>query len=310
MEETRSTLKFASRAKLVTTKASVNEVMDDTAMIKKLQLDLEEAQRDIKRLEKREHTAEEETREAVEEFRKMKQMIYGHGKIPHFQTRLPRPVEPPVARIDKLQVKQLTPVKENPMTQSETSDTTGTPAWEEGSHSHSQNLDYGPLPKQVSPSPMSAQASPRPKSNRVRRSSGSRDTPPSEVVILRDPIPSPLQVENQGIVNRSELLKSAEERAEFLGKKLDASEDLVESLSMDMESARKCIHTLVFKNLFLSTRIEKLTRKLRDRDELRVQQYHLLKCSLYIGLVFFLVGNHELYFAAVMFIWLCLEVMT
>jgi hypothetical protein len=309
VEETRSTLKFASRAKLVTTKASVNEVMDDTAMIKKLQLDLEEARRDIKRLEKREQAAEEETREAVEEFRKMKHMIYGHGEIPHFQTRLPRPVEPPAAPIDKLQEKQLTPVKENPMTQSETSDTTGT-SWEEGSRSHSQNLDYGPLPKQVSPSPMPALASPRPKSNRVRRSSRSHDTPPPEVVILRDPIPSPLQVENQGIVDRSELLKSAQERAEFLGGKLDASEDLVESLSKDMERARKCIHTLVFKNLSLSTRIEKLTRKLRHRDELRVQQYHLLKYSMYIGLVFFLVGNHELYFAAAMFIWLCLEVMT
>jgi centromeric protein E len=43
LEETRSTLQFASRAKLVKTRAVVNEVLDDRAVIKKLQKELSEA---------------------------------------------------------------------------------------------------------------------------------------------------------------------------------------------------------------------------------------------------------------------------
>ena len=42
LEETRSTLQFASRAKLVKTKAQVNEIMDDRSLIKKLQRELRE----------------------------------------------------------------------------------------------------------------------------------------------------------------------------------------------------------------------------------------------------------------------------
>ena len=43
LEETRSTLMFASRAKLVKTHATVNEVLDDRSLIKKLQRELAEA---------------------------------------------------------------------------------------------------------------------------------------------------------------------------------------------------------------------------------------------------------------------------
>lgn len=44
LEETRSTLQFASRAKLVTTNATVNAVMDDAAQIKNLKKLVEELQ--------------------------------------------------------------------------------------------------------------------------------------------------------------------------------------------------------------------------------------------------------------------------
>ena len=43
LEETRSTLMFAARAKLVKTNAKVNEVMDDRSLIRKLQRELAEA---------------------------------------------------------------------------------------------------------------------------------------------------------------------------------------------------------------------------------------------------------------------------
>jgi hypothetical protein len=45
LEETRSTLQFASRAKLVKTNAQVNEVLDDRSIIRKLQRELAEARR-------------------------------------------------------------------------------------------------------------------------------------------------------------------------------------------------------------------------------------------------------------------------
>jgi chromosome segregation ATPase len=45
LEETRSTLQFASRAKLVKTNAQVNEVLDDRSIIRRLQRDLAEARR-------------------------------------------------------------------------------------------------------------------------------------------------------------------------------------------------------------------------------------------------------------------------
>jgi len=45
LEETRSTLQFASRAKLVKTRATVNEVLDDRAVIKKLQKEMGDLQK-------------------------------------------------------------------------------------------------------------------------------------------------------------------------------------------------------------------------------------------------------------------------
>ena len=42
LEETRSTLQFASRAKLVKTHAKVNEVLDETSQLKRLKKELEE----------------------------------------------------------------------------------------------------------------------------------------------------------------------------------------------------------------------------------------------------------------------------
>ena len=46
LEETRSTLAFAARAKLVKTNAKVNEVLDDRSLIRRLQRELAEARRD------------------------------------------------------------------------------------------------------------------------------------------------------------------------------------------------------------------------------------------------------------------------
>mmetsp|Transcript_31394 Transcript_31394/g.47684 ORF Transcript_31394/g.47684 Transcript_31394/m.47684 type:complete len:729 (+) Transcript_31394:290-2476(+) len=51
VEETKSTLRFASRAKLVQTSAKKNEVMDDRALIRRLQKELADAKEALKQME-------------------------------------------------------------------------------------------------------------------------------------------------------------------------------------------------------------------------------------------------------------------
>ena len=80
LEETRSTLQFASRAKLVKTRAQVNEVMDDRSLIKKLQRELKEARKggpdsqtmeQMKALEQKAASAEVANRKAEEDVKRM-----------------------------------------------------------------------------------------------------------------------------------------------------------------------------------------------------------------------------------------------
>jgi len=84
LEETRSTLQFASRAKLVKTRAQVNEVMDDRSLIKKLQRELKEARyggpgkdtiEQMKALEAKAVNAEVTNRKAEEDLKRMKELI-------------------------------------------------------------------------------------------------------------------------------------------------------------------------------------------------------------------------------------------
>lgn len=90
LEETRSTLQFASRAKLVKTRAQVNEVMDDRSLIKKLQRELKEARNggpgkeameQMKALEEKAASAEYANRKAVEDLKRMKELILKGGVL-------------------------------------------------------------------------------------------------------------------------------------------------------------------------------------------------------------------------------------
>ena len=65
MEETRSTLQFASRAKLVTTNATVNEVLDESAKLKRLKKELYEL-KEKQRLGGSGLSAEEQSRMELE----------------------------------------------------------------------------------------------------------------------------------------------------------------------------------------------------------------------------------------------------
>jgi chromosome segregation ATPase len=84
LEETRSTLLFASRAKLVKTNAQVNEVLDDRSIIRRLQRELAEARRygggaaqteHVKALEDRATTAGTAAKEAGDKLKRLYESI-------------------------------------------------------------------------------------------------------------------------------------------------------------------------------------------------------------------------------------------
>jgi chromosome segregation ATPase len=88
LEETRSTLQFASRAKLVKTRATVNEVLDERSMIKKLQRELAVAKRaadgeidmsQIRELESEAARAENVAKTVQEKYEKLKASILKGG---------------------------------------------------------------------------------------------------------------------------------------------------------------------------------------------------------------------------------------
>lgn len=91
LEETRSTLQFASRAKLVKTRAQVNEVLDDRSIIKRLQRELAEARRQVENggfqpdqvraLEHRAATAGTAAKEARERLMRLQASILNHGGV-------------------------------------------------------------------------------------------------------------------------------------------------------------------------------------------------------------------------------------
>jgi len=90
LEETRSTLQFASRAKLVKTNAQVNEVLDDRSTIRRLQRELAEARRQssvsgnpehLRNLESRAETAGTVAKEAKEKLDRLKASILNTGYL-------------------------------------------------------------------------------------------------------------------------------------------------------------------------------------------------------------------------------------
>ena len=90
LEETRSTLQFASRAKLVKTHATVNEVLDDRSIIRRLQRELEEAKRltsatgqidQLKELESKAASAGNAAKEAKKKLDRLRASILNAGYL-------------------------------------------------------------------------------------------------------------------------------------------------------------------------------------------------------------------------------------
>ena len=77
-----------------------------------------------------------------------------------------------------------------------------------------------------------------------------QDSPPSEVTIIRSPLS-----DIGDDVDINVRLNDAEERAKFLEEKLEAADRLVELMTRDLRNARLCIHELVFRNVRLENQL-------------------------------------------------------
>lgn len=134
-----------------------------------------------------------------------------------------------------------------------------------------------------------------------------RDAPlPEEITIMRVSIP-----EDKEDMCLTDKLEDAEARAAFLRARLDLSDDLVEGIFKDLERARLCIHDMVYRNVQLGAKFKEKKRedikKEYQEGEVVVEQYWLLKGSMYVGLFFFITGGYEFFMAAVFLVWLILE---
>lgn len=107
-------------------------------------------------------------------------------------------------------------------------------------------------------------------------------------------------------------------RIKFLEEKLAATDELVETLFVELENAKAFIRELVFENaggggidhsgaaLFGAAGTSGVTVV----DEQILNQCEILKFGIYTSLLFFVFGQHELFLATVFFLWLSLEVAT
>ena len=108
-------------------------------------------------------------------------------------------------------------------------------------------------------------------------------------------------------------------RIKFLEEKLAATDELVETLFVELENAKAFIRELVFENAGGGGGIDHSgaalfgaagTSGVTVVDEQILNQCEILKFGIYTSLLFFVFGQHELFLATVFFLWLSLEVAT
>jgi hypothetical protein len=126
-------------------------------------------------------------------------------------------------------------------------------------------------------------------------------TPPSEVVTIRDQA-MPYKMEEKDMPL---CLKDAELRAQAYRRKLNKSEDLVASLFRDLERARRSIHTLISRNVALTSHIKGI--KL-DQEDNMVHRSSLIKACVYISPVFILCGGLEAFLSTIILVWVLVEI--
>jgi len=264
LEETKSTLKFASSAKMIEVKPTVNEVVDQEALIRALQRELAETKLALSKLQAQ---VGSKTTSVTED------SSWGGGMLAFGLLQSPdsEPSTPPSS-----------PPEQNESVNEST----------DASSEAVMGEDVGD-PDELLLNP-----------DRLERFKNSDGPPVSEVFVMLD---SPLA---EG-ANPRERLEDAEQRAKFLENKLEATDNLVETLFQNLKKANQCNKELHLCNIQLQERIAFLEQShdaVNEDKETLIQQHLLLKHAVYAGLILFLCGQTEFFMAVVLFLWLSLEV--
>lgn len=136
------------------------------------------------------------------------------------------------------------------------------------------------------------------------------------LLMKKSPIPDEVTIIDTLVVPGNKMcltdrLEDAESRNVFLGEKLKLLEDANEAGARDLERARHYIHDLVRRNTEMQAQMKERQREMikedYERGEVIVEQYWILRASLYFSVFFFLSGSHEYFLATVFFVWLTLE---
>jgi hypothetical protein len=122
--------------------------------------------------------------------------------------------------------------------------------------------------------------------------------PPMEEVLVRVKLP----VKSDSLL--AERLIDSESRAKFLEEKLEATDDLVETLFKDLEGIRKY-------NLGLKERLDDNMACVNEVGSVEPESSAivlLMKYAVYIAFCFYLYGQDMVFLATAMFFWLTLEI--
>jgi centromeric protein E len=277
VEETRSTLRFASRAKLIEIKAQVNVITTgDCEEVAKIKQELKATRQALLAMEQQNSKSENAYMEAASDLRKVKQLIFGGEDI------------------------RLTPKNsvlchkfENGLLKTGTVPTITETRWSSDGGEHFD-------PNDTFWSSVSI-----PRITHRRDPASAQDAPPSEVLILTS---------NQEKGSWKSCVSDYEEKAKFLENCLENAEDMIDSLRIDLDNARTALRRIVHRNIILTGRLERYREKLEiagsDTNGKLRAQYIILKWSIYLSFVFFFFRFQDLFLVTVMYVWLSLESFT
>jgi len=312
LEETRSTLRFASRAKLVQTHARVNREVDDAARIELLQRQLTATTKALEEMEQQNAQVRQESLQATAELERLKKQVslLSLPRAPYdslcetvtVETEDGGTTSDGQIPIDSHAVDLLTPPDSEP---EERFEVVGSPK------------DPGEETRLAQANLLTPAREGDGERSKFERVTPRREKPPIEQQSLPSEV---LVLSADGRRNKRQQdfdeMDDGDQTVDFLHKKLEETEDLVDSLMSDLVSAKQCVHHLIFRNVKLGTKIEKLSNKFAKAQESlqevvdSTQKYRLLKFSIYLAILFVFSGNHEFFLVTVMFLWLTLEQLT
>jgi hypothetical protein len=124
-------------------------------------------------------------------------------------------------------------------------------------------------------------------------------TPSSEVLAIRE------QGISKDLGDSPACLRDAKSRVRAYRAKLEKAEDLVASLFRDLERAKRSIHSLVSRNVALTSHIKSIKV---DQEDNMVHRSSLMKACVYVSPVFILCGGLEYFLSTVILVWILIEI--